>query len=95
MNKSTRKMNAEGTNSISAAAAQGTAAPELPEAEQGAAERRRGRGPVTGVTLLLHTRGTQSTLDKPPGTGRAGILAGGTSPGPAFTSPPLSEPVRL
>lgn len=35
MNRYTRKMNAEGTNPVSAAAAQGAAAPGLPEAEQG------------------------------------------------------------
>lgn len=44
MNKYTKKTNAEGTTPVSAAAAQGTAAPGPLEAEQRPAESRRGRG---------------------------------------------------
>lgn len=60
MNKYTKKTNAEGTTPVSAAAAQGTAAPGPLEAEQGPAEkglRRAGEDEASnGSDTLLPTR---------------------------------------
>lgn len=60
MNKYTKKMNAEGTCPVSAAAAQGTAAPGLLEAEQGTAESRRGRGRNGSDTSLAYQEGPRA-----------------------------------
>lgn len=109
MNKYTKKTSAEGTQPArrpQPRAPQGTPGRRGPrtaggEAEQGAAESRRGPGPAhaAGVTLLLHTRRDPEHLRQTTQHGQGWDSGRRHKPGTRVhvcpPTPPRSESVRL